>query len=117
MACVAARHSEDRIMRIVLAALFCALISSTVPAAELPSEVLDSWPQWRGPLANGTAPHGDPPIHWDQKTGIRWKTALPGRGASTPIVWGDQVFVLTVADTGRKAEAAAQPKNEPRFKK
>jgi outer membrane protein assembly factor BamB len=71
--------------------------------AEAPAKVLDNWPHWRGPLANGNAPRGKPPLKWDAKTNVRWKTPIPGRGASTPIVWGDKVFVLTAIDTGREA--------------
>src|SRR5947209_8741209 len=78
---------------------------------------LDNWPHWRGPQANGTAPRGNPPVKWDEKTNVKWKAALPGRGASTPIVWGDQVFVLTAIDTEKKAAAKDVPRPNPRFKK
>jgi outer membrane protein assembly factor BamB len=84
---------------------------------EFAKESLDNWHQWRGPLANGTAPHGRPPIKWDGKTNIKWKTELPGLGSSTPIVWGDLVFVLTAIDTRREAAPADLPKANPRFDK
>jgi outer membrane protein assembly factor BamB len=86
-------------------------------AQDFPSARLDNWHQWRGPDANGFAPKGDPPIQWDEKTNIKWKTPLPGRGSSTPIVWGDQVFVLTAVDTGRQAEAKDIPPPDPKFAK
>jgi outer membrane protein assembly factor BamB len=86
-------------------------------AGELAQECLDNWHQWRGPLANGTSPHGKPPVKWDEKTNIKWKAPLPGLGSSTPIVWGDHVFVLTAIDTGREAPAADIPKPNPRFQK
>ena len=73
---------------------------------------LDQWPHWRGPLATGAAPHGNPPIHWDEKTNIKWKAPLPGRGSATPIVWGDCVFVAAALDTGRVAQPADIPKVE-----
>jgi len=62
----------------------------------------DNWPQWRGPLGTGAAPLGDPPLEWNEAEGknIRWKTEIPGRGHSTPIVWGDQVFVTTAIPFG-----------------
>jgi outer membrane protein assembly factor BamB len=78
---------------------------------------LDNWPQWRGPLANGTAPKGDPPITWDASTNIKWKAELPGRGSATPIVWGDQVFVVTAIKTDRVAGANDLPKPDPKFEK
>ncbi|MCX6900096.1 MAG: PQQ-binding-like beta-propeller repeat protein [Verrucomicrobia bacterium] len=61
-----------------------------------------NWPQWRGPLANGVAPRGNPPIEWSETKNVQWKVSLPGRGTSTPIVWEDQVFILTAIPTGRK---------------
>jgi outer membrane protein assembly factor BamB len=62
----------------------------------------DNWPQWRGPLGTGVAPHADPPIKWDERDGtnIRWKTAIPGRGHSTPVVWGELVFLTTAIPYG-----------------
>ncbi len=76
---------------------------------------LANWHQWRGPNADGMAVKGDPPIHWDEKTNIKWKVALPGKGSSTPIVWGDRVFVTTTIDTGRKADPKDIPKVDPNF--
>jgi outer membrane protein assembly factor BamB len=63
-----------------------------------------NWPQWRGPRANGVAPRGNPPVEWSETHNVQWKVALPGRGTSTPIVWEDQVFILTAIPTGRKVE-------------
>jgi len=59
-----------------------------------------SWPQWRGPLANGVAPRANPPIHWSETNNIRWKIALPGKGHSSPIVFGNSVYVLSAAPVG-----------------
>jgi outer membrane protein assembly factor BamB len=84
-------------------------------SAEDAQQRLDNWPQWRGPTATGTAPNGDPPLKWDATTNIKWKTALPGRGASTPIIWGDRVFVLSALDTGRAADPKDIPKPDPNF--
>jgi outer membrane protein assembly factor BamB len=81
------------------------------------ADPLDNWPHWRGPLADGSAPRGSPPLKWDATTNVAWKAALPGRGASTPIVWGEQVFALTAVDTGRKADPQDLPKPDPRFEK
>src|SRR6476619_5651776 len=91
------------------------LLSPFARAGE--NDRLANWPQWRGPLATGVAPEGDPPTKWDEKTNVRWKTTLPGRGSSTPIVWGDQIFVLTAVDTGRTADAKDIPTPDARFEK
>ena len=66
-----------------------------------------NWHQWRGPLATGVAPHGDPPANWDADTNIKWKTRIPGRGSASPVVWEDRIFLLTAVDTGRTEPAAA----------
>jgi outer membrane protein assembly factor BamB len=58
------------------------------------------WPQWRGPLGTGVAPHGDPPVVWSEEQNVRWKLALPGVGHSTPIVWGDRLFLTTAIPYG-----------------
>lgn len=63
------------------------------------------WPQWRGPLANGVAPQGNPPVTWSETENVKWKVKIPGRGMSTPIIWGNQVFLQTAIPTGKKVEA------------
>jgi outer membrane protein assembly factor BamB len=63
------------------------------------------WPQWRGPLANGVAPQANPPIEWSEKKNVRWKISLPGKGHSSPIVFGDQVYVMAAAPVGPERKA------------
>lgn len=58
------------------------------------------WPQWRGPLGTGAAPDADPPIEWSETKNIRWKEPLPGKGHSTPIIWGDRIFLTTAIPFG-----------------
>ena len=55
----------------------------------------DNWPRFRGPDGSATAPDAAVPLSWDGTTGdnIRWHAPLPGPGASSPVVWGDAVFV------------------------
>ena len=55
-----------------------------------------NWPQFRGPDASGVGA-GDPPTEWNVESGknIRWKTAIPGLGHSSPVVWGDRVFITS----------------------
>jgi outer membrane protein assembly factor BamB len=60
----------------------------------------DSWPQWRGPLANGVAPQANPPIQWSETNNVRWKIPLPGKGHSSPIVCGDSVYILSAVAVG-----------------
>ena len=58
------------------------------------------WLQWRGPLGTGVAPEADPPVEWSETKNVRWKVALPGKGHSTPIVWGDRIFLTTAVPYG-----------------
>ena len=67
----------------------------------------ENWPTWRGPAANGVAPGGNPPTEFSESKNVQWKTKVPGSGSSTPVIWGDQVFVITAEKTGKKVAAAA----------
>lgn len=55
----------------------------------------DFWPAWRGPHANGVATKGDPPITWSESENIKWKVKMPDSGESTPIIWGNKIFLQT----------------------
>ena len=83
-----------------IAVLSCCLSTSGLLA---PVGAAAHWPAWRGPLANGVAPDAHPPTRWSETNHVQWKAPIPGRGTSTPIVWGDQVFVLTAVPTGPEA--------------
>ena len=60
----------------------------------------DNWPQWRGPSLNGVSGESGLPVKWTTTQGIAWKLAMPGFSGSTPIVWGDRIF-LNVATADR----------------
>ena len=92
---------DSWVMRILAIVLFlCSFptIGQTEPSAAPRDK---NWHQWRGPLASGVAPFGDPPVTWDNTSHIRWKVEIPGAGTASPIVWGDQVFILTAVKTAR----------------
>src|SRR5438105_15766548 len=85
--------------------LFNILVMACLPGGPLPAEgskvdPQDSWPQWRGPQGTGVAAKAQPPVEWSETKNVRWKTALPGKGHSTPIVWGDHVFLTTAVPYG-----------------
>lgn len=61
-----------------------------------------NWPQWRGPAGTGAAERADPPVRWSETENVRWKAALPGRGHSTPVVWGDRVFLTAAEPFGER---------------
>ncbi len=97
-------------------ALFALTYCSSLFAADFATETKANWHQWRGPEANGFAPTADPPTTWDEKTNIKWKAPLAGKGSATPIVWGSRVFVLTAIPTDRMAKPDELPKPDSRFK-
>jgi outer membrane protein assembly factor BamB len=69
--------------------LFFALLS--LPA------LAEDWPQWRGPTLNGISTERNLPVHWSTTENVAWKLAMPSKTGSTPIIWGNNVF-LNVAD-------------------
>ena len=54
-----------------------------------------NWPGWRGPSGDGTSPEKGIPLKWSSTENIAWKAAIPGKGHSSPVVWGDRVFLTS----------------------
>ena len=59
----------------------------------------DNWPQWRGPSLDGVSQESDLPVRWSTSENVTWKLPMPAWSGSTPIIWGDRIF-LNVADGG-----------------
>lgn len=57
-----------------------------------------NWPGWRGPTADGIVPEKNFPTKWSATENIAWKTPIPGRGHSSPIIWGDRIFVTSCVE-------------------
>ncbi|WP_417744201.1 PQQ-binding-like beta-propeller repeat protein [Rosistilla oblonga] len=55
----------------------------------------DNWGHWRGPDGNGAAANASPPTQWSDTENVKWKVAIPGKGSGSPVVWENQVFVVT----------------------
>lgn len=67
----------------------------------------DDWIQWRGPTADGVASaSARPPLSWDANTNISWAAEISGQGSATPVVLGNQVFVVSAEKTARKSPIA-----------
>ncbi len=97
--------------RITAIGVVLTLFGSLFGAARgaLAASAQENWPQWRGPLRTGALPAANPPTTWSETENIRWKVKLPGSGASTPIIWENQVFIQTAIGTGNKVEGASAP--------
>ena len=63
------------------------------------------WPFWRGPSLNGVSAVGNPPVTWSESENIRWKVAVPHSGDSTPVVWGDKIFLQTAVPLDKEDAA------------
>jgi outer membrane protein assembly factor BamB len=80
---------------LLLAALVSGALSS--PGAPAPEAI---WPQFRGPGARGASPNVTLPERWSATEKVAWKVEISGRGWSSPIVWGDRVFLTTAVNSG-----------------
>ncbi|MEY3457581.1 MAG: hypothetical protein RL215_738 [Planctomycetota bacterium] len=86
----------SRLMTVVLVSFFC--------AALLSAEDGSNWPQFRGPGSRGVSASSAIPDTWSATENVAWKRDLPGRGWSSPVVWGKHVFLTTVVNTGESEE-------------
>jgi outer membrane protein assembly factor BamB len=106
--------------RIVLAA--CLVAGALVPTRAARDSNADRfWPQWRGPFASGVSRTAKPPVEWSETKNIKWKVEVPGRGAASPIIWGDRIYLLTAVPMGvtgeeaHKARGGIEPRHLYRF--
>jgi len=75
----------------------CALVALTIATAHA-----DNWPAWRGPTGQGHSAEKNLPTKWSATENVRWKIELPDAGNSTPIVWGDKLFLTQATEKGKK---------------
>jgi outer membrane protein assembly factor BamB len=93
--------------------LSVALASAALPAApadvkmiEVSGEGAKYWPRWRGPSGQGQVAAGQYTDKWSPTTSV-WKVSVPGRGNSSPIVWGDRLFLTTGYNNGERLSMLA----------
>ena len=113
-------YKENRVKTFIY--IFCVAVCQILQAGDT-----GQWPKWRGPDDNGMA-RGDAPLHWSDTENIKWKAAIPGRGHSSPVLWGDKIFLTTAIPTdpakapapgrsteqrprGQRGNPGAQPEN------
>lgn len=72
------------------------------------------WPQWRGPSAQGLVPEANYTDTWSPTSRVLWKVPLPGRGNSSPVVWGTRLFLTTARDSGRRLSVIAFDRTDGR---
>lgn len=91
-------------IRIALVFSAFLLLAAVVP----PALEAEHWASWRGPSDNGMA-ETDAPTTWSDTENVKWKTEIPGRGHSSPVVWGDRIFLTTAIQVGTPPPPPAQP--------
>jgi outer membrane protein assembly factor BamB len=62
----------------------------------------ENWPAWRGPEGTGYCREKNLPVTWSATENVRWKVPLPGPGNSTPVIWGDRIFLTQATEKGKK---------------
>src|ERR1051326_4492156 len=83
-------------------------LTSAAAAATVYAASVDGWPRWRGPKDDGMAA-GDAPLHWSDTEHIAWKVTVPGKGNSSPVAWGDRIFLTTAVPSGAAPSLSAEP--------
>lgn len=69
------------------------------------------WPEFRGPTGQGHSDERGLPLVWSEAKNVRWKTAIPGRGWSSPAIQGDRIWLTTAADDGKSLRAISVDRN------
>lgn len=82
--------------RAFAAVAFAAVVLQLSPARA------DNWPAWRGPTGQGFSAEKNLPTKWSATQNVKWKIELPDAGNSTPIVWGDKIFLTQATEKGKK---------------
>lgn len=118
---VGARRRPSRIATTTTAAAIAVAVAVAI-AGTGPSRAAGpgDWPQWRGPDGQGHSAVAGLPLTWSETNNLAWKTAIPGRGHSSPVIGGGQVWVTTALETPaspetverrKKADTGGQPLN------
>ncbi len=87
------KQSNRNMWRAIAVCLLAVLIFQLRVAAA--SDAVSNWAQWRGPQSQGISTEKNLPTEWGQSKNIKWKTEIPGRGHSSPVVWDKQIFLTT----------------------
>ena len=82
-------------MKYFVGAVSLAWLATLTLAAEPVQDADAHWPEWRGPRANGVSLQGNPPTEFGENKNVKWRVTVPGKGHSTPVVWGDRIFLTT----------------------
>lgn len=77
----------------------CFAIAQFVLACSVPVVQAAEWPQWRGPDGQGISNAKNLPVRWSEKENVTWRTELPGKGWSSPVIEGQQIWLTSAIET------------------
>ncbi len=89
---------------LVVLVLFVCIMCSIAGSFALPNCSGDEWPQWRGTHLNSVSNESSVPAELSKKEGVFWRFEMPGSAGSSPVVWGDQIFVTTIVGNEKGAD-------------
>jgi len=102
-------QETNRMKRVVGTGLVAMATAATLSA--------ENWPQWRGPAKNGVSAEKGLPLKWSTTENITWKVEMPGRSGSTPIIWGETIFLnIGTADSSGDLELWALDRADGRIR-
>jgi outer membrane protein assembly factor BamB len=81
---------------------------------EVGGEGAKYWPRWRGPSGQGLVAPGKYANTWSPSRNVKWRVQVPGQGNSSPIVWGDRIFITTAHDGGARLSLVAFQRSDGR---
>jgi outer membrane protein assembly factor BamB len=88
--------------------------AGAVEMVPVQGEAAGYWTRWRGPSGQGVVADGGYPDKWSPTSNVVWRTAVPGRGNSSPIVWRDRIFITTAHDNGSRRSVLAYSRTDGR---
>lgn len=98
---------SDRVSRLGIGLVIIMVVATGLGTGR---EAGSNWAQWRGPESQGVSNERGLPSTWDEKTNIRWKAAIAGRGFSQPVIWGNRIFLTTDIEGGAEPTGYRPPK-------
>ena len=97
---------------VILTGLTCFAQQGGVQMIPAEGEGAKYWSRWRGPSGQGIAAGSSYPDKWSATENVLWKTAVPGSGNSSPIVWADRIFLTTAYDAGKRLAVLAYRRSD-----
>ena len=88
------------------------ILLKILPALLVPATILaQDWPEFRGPTGQGISEERGLPLTWSEGRNVRWKTAIPGRGWSSPAVQADRIWLTSATEEGKSLRAICVDRN------